>query len=553
MGSSWSFDASALVEKLSSSDESVREAAAKSVSDAASKAESKRRALTEAGAIPKLLDMARAGSLRGKECAAAALGHLAMLQENKELIAQEGAIPVMLQLLKEDELGIRGAALTALSSLASKSQQNQAAIAKEDGVKPMVRCLHSSHNQVREWAAAAVGNVTLQHPGNQTLAAEAGAISSLVAMMKAEAPLPQLPAAPDPKDLASFLARVCRRRAPAAAGEGVGAPVDAVASGAAVASSDGDSAGDEQSTLATADDDAPPSKLTCSAKGKVWVTRALSSLAFNHAENRNRIIDAGGVEPLAELVRSGSDEDRIEGAKALLNIVGANTDGKLKCGQAGCIPALVKLCEEGKKLSDKEMAAGLLGNLAGGCSENQTKIAKAGGVTGLAGLLQIGTAQGKLWAAVAIANLAEGTEEVKTRIGKDGAIRPLVWLAEEGSPQARAWASKAIATLGKDHEENQRLIKLHGGVMPKQDLAATGMRLRSMEEMHPAKAEGVKELREVAQALAAEKDKEQDKDAEGEEGADAAPAAVSDSIVAEEDEGGTARRRQPRKQEDNEE
>lgn len=541
MGAVWSaFDPYLLIDKVSNGSEDVKEAAAKKISDAASKSDDKRKKLADAGAVPVLLKMAKTGSARGKEYAAAALGHLALLQENKELIAREGAIPVVVKLLAEEENpGVQGAAVTALSSLASKSRENQDKIAKLGAIQPMVKLTRSGYPQVREWAAAAVGNVALQHEGNQTLAADAGAIESFVALLKASesAPLP-LPAPAVAFSLAS-----CRRRAPGPNAAGVAAVraeqerLRAAEGSSAEKSTDGTgseadasaaNADDSTSTLATTTDDtAMPARLTCTAKGKEWVARAVCSLAFNHNANRTKIIESGGVEPLAKLVMEGSREAQLEGVKALLNIVSATAEGKSRCGEAGCIPALVQITDEGKKLSDRELAAGLLGNLASGCPENQAKIVKAGGVQHIAGLLQIGTTQGKLWAAVAIANLAEGTHEIKTRIGKEHAIRPLVWLAEEGSPQQRSWASKALASLGKDHEENQKLIKLHGGVLPKQDLAATGMRLRSMEEMHPAASERARDLREVAEALAAEKASEEEEEA-------SAPAATADDAAGEE-------------------
>jgi hypothetical protein len=85
------------------------------------------------GAIPKLVQLLAIGSHTGKESVAGALRNLALLAENKKLIASAGAIPLLVNILDAKLAGEREQAVGCLRILAYQEPENQAAIATAGG------------------------------------------------------------------------------------------------------------------------------------------------------------------------------------------------------------------------------------------------------------------------------------------------------------------------------------------------------------------------------------------------------------------------------------
>ena len=104
---------------------------------------------------------------------------------------------------------------------------------------------------------------------------------------------------------------------------------------------------------------------------------ALGRLALDDADNKVKIADAGAIELLAELGRSGSKPAKEYAAWALANLA-ASAENKDKIADAGGIGLLVEQLRGGSEEA-KERAAKSLWVLATD-GDNQLQIALAGGI-----------------------------------------------------------------------------------------------------------------------------------------------------------------------------
>ncbi|CAE7843478.1 PUB2, partial [Symbiodinium necroappetens] len=134
------------------------------------------------------------------EWAAAALGNLAVSADNQALIAEAGAIPPLVELLRSSGDYVRGWAAEALGELA-KNAGNKALIAEPGGIPPLVSCLTTGTDiTTRHFAAQALGHLmadwivvdgefvpmpeaTEIAEANQASIASAGAIEPLIALL----------------------------------------------------------------------------------------------------------------------------------------------------------------------------------------------------------------------------------------------------------------------------------------------------------------------------------------------------------------------------------
>ena len=75
------------------------------------------------------------------------------------------------------------------------------------------------------------------------------------------------------------------------------------------------------------------------------------------------IADAGGITPLIDLVKDGTDEQKEYAAGALMNLAWNNDTNRKLIADAGGITPLIDLVKDGTD-KQKEYAAGALMNLA---------------------------------------------------------------------------------------------------------------------------------------------------------------------------------------------
>ena len=124
------------------------------------------------------------------------------------------------------------------------------------------------------------------------------------------------------------------------------------------------------------------------------------------------IAKAGGIEPLVQLARNGSDEARVRAITALTNLA-MNDDNKVAIAKAGGIESSVELARNGS-YEAKKLAAGVLRHL-GVNAGNVVAIPKAGGIDVMQQIDRRGGYHEDLQA-------AEGHRVVSLPSGKDAGV-----------------------------------------------------------------------------------------------------------------------------------
>eukprot|EP01052_Picozoa_sp_SAG31_P050035 SAG31_NODE_11237_length_1050_cov_4.801262_1_plen_104_part_10 len=95
----------------------------------------------------------------------------------------------------------------------------------------------------------------------------------------------------------------------------------------------------------------------------------LAPYAFNNADNKVAIAQAGALAPLVRLLTEGSANAKEQAVLALQSLAANNADNKVAIAQAGALAPLVRLLTEGSAKA-KENAAGALRNLAFNNADN---------------------------------------------------------------------------------------------------------------------------------------------------------------------------------------
>ena len=122
----------------------------------------------------------------GQESAAVALYSLAVNEENRQRIAEAGAIPPLLIMIESELPEAQEAAAQALGALA-KSQVCRSRIGEQPGaVAALVSLLTSEEQSVREEVARALHNLALEPGSLKGTLVASGAVEGLLAMLKQE-------------------------------------------------------------------------------------------------------------------------------------------------------------------------------------------------------------------------------------------------------------------------------------------------------------------------------------------------------------------------------
>ena len=127
-----------LVRALREGDDEEKDAAADRLGDLAHYDAANRVLIVEAGAIPPLVELLRDGSADAKADAAWALRSLALNAANRVLIAEAGGIAPLVELLRDGDIYAKHWAADALRSLAYNNDANAVAIAVAVGFDAVV-------------------------------------------------------------------------------------------------------------------------------------------------------------------------------------------------------------------------------------------------------------------------------------------------------------------------------------------------------------------------------------------------------------------------------
>lgn len=170
---------------------------------------------------------------------------------------------------------------------------------------------------------------------------------------------------------------------------------------------------------------------------------------------------AAGVGPLVELLKDGLKHDRIEPQEYTLRSLAITADPKRSAAMVreGVIPALVAIFNGGMISNiGLEHAAHVISILAldHTCHD---EVIEAGGLTPLVRLLEAETVGCQKHSAIALARLALGSPELQTMIAEAGALKPLVeWLVPAKKPAVKDTApSPPNSRRRKSQHPNDRL------------------------------------------------------------------------------------------------
>lgn len=333
-----------------------------------------------------LIEMIEKGTAKGQNHAAACLSFIALNAKCKDLLAEYGAIPALIKLLKGGTPELQGAAAAGLANLASRSPKNQAAMEKAGAIPPLVELVKSGIGEARGWAASALGNLALQNAPLGLKVAKAGAIPALVELTKPTSPKPKKPA----KDswFATLWGTVtCKKRAPPSA----------------------------------------------ASKTLEMAARALSSLAFDCEDNQGAIVRAQGIEALLLMAKDGSQKDEVEAVRAISTTWGKDPQSQVKTRllSGGGERILVDIVSTGTP-EGQGTAAVMLARLAHKDPAVRSSLSTIGGLQALVKLALSGTdGNAKLYAIKALRELCEDCPENKQVVQEAGA-GPLLAMTSSG-------------------------------------------------------------------------------------------------------------------------
>ena len=177
--------------------------------------------------------------------------------------------------------------------------------------------------------------------------------------------------------------------------------------------------------------------------------------------DRVRIVEAGAVGALVELLSSGSDWGRSQSAYALASLA-VDATHRLVIVRAGAVGQLVELLSRGTA-GGRANSAFALACLAVNAA-HRLVIARAGAVGPLVELLTHGNGPGKANSAGAFANLSADAVH-RLAMVRAGAVGPLVGLLTHGGERIRAMSAHALANLATDAAHRFAIVRA-GAVAP---------------------------------------------------------------------------------------
>ncbi|RLN71167.1 hypothetical protein BBJ28_00004397 [Nothophytophthora sp. Chile5] len=208
---------------------------------------------------------------------------------------------------------------------------------------------------------------------------------------------------------------------------------------------------------------------------KLWAVVALDALACANDENCLVIGREGGFSLLVGLVQVGTDHQRQVAARTLGNLA-VYIENSAAIAQEGAVVALVALLRAGDD-KQKEWAVYALRHLAGNDDASGVAIVREGGIPPLVALLQSGTTDQKYQAVAMLANLSNDPSRDKqhvVEIVREGAISPLVALVLSGTDEQKSHAANVLGNLAIQNKENGAAIVGEGAISPLVALVQAG-------------------------------------------------------------------------------
>ncbi|PIN25997.1 Ubiquitin--protein ligase [Handroanthus impetiginosus] len=171
----------ALVRKLSSRSLEERRAAVAEIRSLSKRSTDNRILLAEAGAIPILVNLLTSDDAQIQDNAVTSILNLSIYDSNKELIMHANAIPSIVQVLRAGSMEAKENAAATLFSL-SLADENKIIIGASGAIPALVDLLQNGSSRGKKDAATALFNLCI-YQGNKGRAVRAGIITALLKML----------------------------------------------------------------------------------------------------------------------------------------------------------------------------------------------------------------------------------------------------------------------------------------------------------------------------------------------------------------------------------
>ncbi|XP_061358552.1 U-box domain-containing protein 11-like [Gastrolobium bilobum] len=171
----------ALVQKLSSQSVEERRAAVTEIRSLSKRSTDNRILIAEAGAIPVLVNLLTSEDVLTQDNAVTSILNLSIYENNKGLIMLAGAIPSIVQVLRAGTMEARENAAATLFSL-SLADENKIIIGASGAIPALVELLQNGSPRGKKDAATALFNLCI-YQGNKGRAIRAGIIKALLLML----------------------------------------------------------------------------------------------------------------------------------------------------------------------------------------------------------------------------------------------------------------------------------------------------------------------------------------------------------------------------------
>ena len=202
---------------------------------------------------------------------------------------------------------------------------------------------------------------------------------------------------------------------------------------------------------------------TGTLKAKEQSAGALLTLAVNNPHNQLAIAIG-----LVALLNSGDTDAEEHVTRLMLRLV-EDTATRREVAKAGAIMQLVKQLRS-TSTTVQELAASVLTHLAADGAANVAECAEAGGIKSLVQLLASESAIAKARSALVLADMTKGSSnqsvENQYAVVKEGGVAPLVTLLTSESSEGRAAAAGALWSLAKGDRPTQAAVADDGAVVP---------------------------------------------------------------------------------------
>ena len=461
-----------LVKLLGSNKEAVRQRASEALTDMASDDSSNKKTTVMSGGGAPLVNLLKDGLKDGRvEAQEYALRSLLAIGDTagKESIVEAGCIKPLIMAISGGKLSAvaQEHAATVLSGLAPMGE-NATLIKNEKGIDPLVSLLSSGTADAKGHAASTLAQLARRAMASREIA-EAGAVSAFVQWLVN-------PSLGPPEVAARALSEIALNNMDTQtqiAEEGAISPLVEMLTPHSTHSNPNA----ELSAVAQ-------QKARSKALGIANVAAgALATLAKDNIVNQLMITEDAGIPPLVDLLKEASaDEGAYESPTRALWHLAATEDNQTAIARAGGIAPLVTLLTSHSD-STAQYAAAALCSLARDHTENQVALAKAGAIAPLVELLGSDSADTQEHAVGALLYLAS-----QDAASRNAVVQRLVAVLDLRNAAAQMKSAEALAVLAARSDENRKAITAANAVEPLVRLLGDGRRVRTATPQERAAA-----------------------------------------------------------------